>query len=275
MSSGYEFVGGGTRDLAWINSTGHRNQIRMLIESATQQKSNPTLCVLGAGACNDLDLPSLLGIFSQITLVDLDGESVQRALEKRQLAPSNQISLVSDLDVSGVYALLKQYGEHPSAELLAKIKRVVTDVKLSDLQQYDVIVSTCMLSQLQNHVFENCQNDDESLAELLALTRRRHLQLLVEHTNPGGSAILVTDVTSSEALPELAGDSFEVSESSWQKIVQGNHFHGMSPLGINRDFDHDEQLQRLTEKTMTSRPWIWNATERLYACIAYYMSVKK
>jgi len=275
MSGGYEFVGGigSSQDFPWINAAAHREQICRFLKSATQ-RDHPTLCVLGAGACTDLAIESLLETFASITLVDLDGELLEQALKGRQLDSFEQIEVIGGLDVSGAHSLLKQYGERPSGELLAEIKNVASTAKLPQLQQYDVIVSTCLLSQLQHHVFENVEKDEETLAELLAISRRRHLQLLIEHAKPGGGAILVTDFTSSEALPELAGSGFDVSESSWQKILKGNHFHGMNPLGIIHDLDHDEHLQKMLEKQFTSRPWVWNATERLYACMAFYM-VKK
>ncbi len=51
----------------------------------------PTLAILGAGACNDLDLRRLSSHFSKITLLDYDSGSMQQALNTYHLEHTNTV----------------------------------------------------------------------------------------------------------------------------------------------------------------------------------------
>lgn len=53
----------------------------------------PTLLVIGAGACNDLDLSRLIPLFSKITLLDNDKEALEAALINYHLEQCNRITL--------------------------------------------------------------------------------------------------------------------------------------------------------------------------------------
>lgn len=51
----------------------------------------PTLAVVGAGACNDLDLTKLISHFSKITLLDYDARAMETALETYHLTDCSYI----------------------------------------------------------------------------------------------------------------------------------------------------------------------------------------
>lgn len=280
MSSGYEFVGGGfgsfnpsdpRTDTTWRNAANHREQISKLLIGSTRV-TQPTLCIWGAGPCTDLDLESLINHFDITTLVDLDDDTMKDGLRIRGLDSSEKIKTIGGLDLTGVSDLIANYKSgktEDKEQRMGQILRTAIDYRTDRLERYDVVASTCLLSQLQNHITENVGEDDPSFVKLLQVTRRRHLELLLDHTKPGGSAILITDLTSSDALPELKQAGGMVSESIWKQIESGNFFHGMNPRAIGAEFVQNENIKSQLANTMMSRPWIWNATERLYACIAY------
>lgn len=54
----------------------------------------PTLAIIGAGACNDLDLQRLCAHFSKITLIDRDVTALQTALTTHQLHNCSNIELI-------------------------------------------------------------------------------------------------------------------------------------------------------------------------------------
>ena len=56
----------------------------------------PTLAILGAGACNDLDLERLSSHFSKITLIDYQTDSMQAALATYHLEDSPVVECLSD-----------------------------------------------------------------------------------------------------------------------------------------------------------------------------------
>ena len=219
-----------------------------------------------------MDLELLVQHFSHITLVDIDGATLRDAVKARGFAENKQITVVGDADLTGVNALLTKCKSDFSAENIEQVKTASKGFKIAELKQYDVVASTCLLSQLQNHVFISVGDRDQAtFAELLAMTRQRHLELLLELTVAGGKAVLITDLTSSEAIPELKTTGLEIPRSIWDKIYNGNHFHGMSPISFNNDIKHLRSEGQIAEFQMAP-PWLWNASVRLYACIGYCLS---
>ena len=53
----------------------------------------PTLAIIGAGACNDLDLKALSAHFSKITLIDYDSTAMNKAISTYHLENSSVIEL--------------------------------------------------------------------------------------------------------------------------------------------------------------------------------------
>ena len=74
-----------TKD-AWDLFASHRVQMTALIEQAVGvlplSFGKPTLCVLGAGNGNDLDLAKIAPQFSEIRLVDLDPTALGRVKDR-------------------------------------------------------------------------------------------------------------------------------------------------------------------------------------------------
>jgi hypothetical protein len=76
----------------WESYTYHRGhvtslilQARQLIDESNKEKS---LCPLGAGNLNDVDLGQLLAVFDKVTLVDIDHEAIDDSLRRQsQLSP--------------------------------------------------------------------------------------------------------------------------------------------------------------------------------------------
>ena len=63
----------------WTIAKPHRDRLtKLLVDRLIDVREHPrTLCVLGAGNCNDLDLHQLLQHYDRIDLVDLDGAAMQ------------------------------------------------------------------------------------------------------------------------------------------------------------------------------------------------------
>ena len=84
---------------AYEDWTGYRNALTSYLIQETNQVSLPlsfcanmeeeallpTLAIIGAGACNDIDLSALLPHFSKITLFDYDESAMNMALETYEL----------------------------------------------------------------------------------------------------------------------------------------------------------------------------------------------
>lgn len=265
----------------------HRAQVTRLLEQAAAsvgERDGPrSLCVLGAGNGNDLDLPVLCQTYEQITLVDLDQEALDHLAAFHAVdSLSGKIELVGGVDLSG---LLDGQGEaSPGGELGVEqwIERARHPVKPERLGRYSVVASTCLLTQLIDSLAVGtgqtsgaatatesiAQPDLEpSLAERCLAIRDGHLQLLSELVAPGGVIVLVSDFVSSDTLPEL----FDVEEQSLGRLCssainQGNFFTGANPVVLAHWFK--TRSRESFQEVRLATPWRWIMGNRVYALTA-------
>ena len=88
----------------WARFAGHRAEVTRRIEAAATNQA-ASLCLLGAGNANDIDLQTLVRRYSRIELVDLDSTALQMGVQSQQLSPSPQLTLC-EVDVTGGLASL-------------------------------------------------------------------------------------------------------------------------------------------------------------------------
>lgn len=81
------------------------NQVSVPLSfSANMDESSllPNLAIIGAGACNDIDLQILTSHFSKITLMDYDAKAMETALETYHLTNSSQLEC-KIVSLNGLY----------------------------------------------------------------------------------------------------------------------------------------------------------------------------
>ena len=84
----------------WDRYAAHRAHVMDHLTRG-QQGGNRRLCVLGAGNCNDVDLPALLSAFREVHLVDLDGDAL-RGAAMRQACQTQRGLHQHIADVTGI-----------------------------------------------------------------------------------------------------------------------------------------------------------------------------
>jgi hypothetical protein len=67
----------------------------------------------------------------------------------------------------------------------------------------DVVVSTCILSQLIDTASQIVPPEAPEFLSLIQSVRRGHLARLLEPTGAGGHTLLITDLVSSDTVSEL------------------------------------------------------------------------
>jgi hypothetical protein len=253
----------------WREFAPHRERLVALLEEHRPAGAR-SLCVLGAGNCNDLDLRRLLASFDCITLVDLDSVAMQRGISSQLHEPALRSRVVAaSLDVTGVFHDLAQWGAAGVAfdpprlhRLMERLNRTPAPVALG--RQFDCVISTCLLSQLIDAVRSVVGENPTTLVPLVQSLRRQHIRTLGELTSPAGLTALIFDYVSSETVPSLASCAeSQIVALSKQLIAAGNFFTGLRPSLVEYDF---ESLlgRRKGGSTMALPPWRWNLGPRLY-----------
>ena len=98
---------------------------------------------------------------------------------------------------------------------------------------FDRVASTCLLSQILETAAHSLGKGHRQLADAEAALRAGHLRLMARLAAPGGEAVLVTDVVSSQMLAALPALPAEALAGLLTRLGRkGNHFRGVHPRQI-------------------------------------------
>lgn len=261
----------------WAAYSSHRNQVFKILRSVSVSPKN-TICVWGAGRTVDLDLIGLLNHYSQIDLVDINPDLTRNALLQRGFDHQSVVSVLDSVDVTGLGNFWSELKGSEAAIDIDEFAKSVNETAL-ELKSYDVVVSTCLLSQLIRKADETIplsntgdRQKNERWASIVRMLREQHIRHLLDHVHPGGYAVLITDLTSSVALPEMLDPNMN-ADILMKSVVEGNHFHGLHPLLIQQTCNQSKGTAK-PNGVRISAPWIWDSQEMQYLCLAYQIQKK-
>lgn len=261
---------------SWESYASHRRRLTdLLLES--KPAGAASLCVLGAGNCNDLELGELAGAYEEIRLADIDGHALLRGVARQSPANPQRLSLLGDCDVTGVAGQLAAFRPDSPAsdadiaqclEALAG-SSAAEKIRAGRSAAFDVVASTCLLSQLVEAVRRTLGESHPRLVDLVLAIRRQHLRLLTRLAAPGGVMLLVTDFVSSETAPELLSDGeVDLVRLASRLLQSGNFFTGANPLAIRREWSADPLVASRLALVELLAPWKWRLEHRTFLVAA-------
>lgn len=255
----------------WTTYASHRQQVT---ERLLRRASSPPgrIGILGAGNCNDLDLAALSRVYREINLVDVDAASLRRGADRQGGFDRAALRLHGGIDLTGCWSNFARWerGEKPAeAEVAAAIEQARHCVEGAFGGPFDVVVSTCVVSQLIDSAVLALGANHPRLLDLILALRTAHLRLLCRLMAPGGRGMLATDFVSSVTLPELSAEA----EPDWPALLEqilprGNFFHGLNPLVLRSLFQSDPELAQHATGAELTGFWRWNQGSRIYAVCA-------
>ena len=130
----------------WQRYASHRHRLMQLVEQAG---TGGKLAVFGAGNASDLELAWLVERFDEVHLIDLDEPALARAQARHVVKFPERVVLHPSIDLSGLLEQLEPWAEAfpEQAELSARAVEAAGKL-VRELGQFDVTLSTCVLSQL-------------------------------------------------------------------------------------------------------------------------------
>lgn len=239
---------------------GHRQRTTQLIlESASE--SARSLCVLGAGNAYDLELERLLARFQRVHLVDIDAEALARARARVPELLRAGLVTHAPLELSGLFHEAERYLrlEVTPAQLgtapAAGARRIAGALPAP----FDVVASTCLLSQLQLSLLRLLGDSHRPfvvLRELLSLT---HLRTLAALTAGDGQALLLNDLCEAAVFPAGRPRGPEdLGPLMAQLVAAGHVVHSSHPGLLALTLRDDPVLSRAFGPARLSEPWLWN-----------------
>lgn len=216
--------------------------------------------VLGAGNCNDLDLPALLEHFAVVHLVDLDEEALKWA--RARVAPVDRRRvLLRPLDLTGCLSQLSLWARRrlEPAHLLS-IATVSSDASAARLGPgFEVVMSACVLSQIMDCARRALGPTHPDLPALARALLAGHLRLMASTLQGGGRGILASDIAYAQDLPlQDLPDEVDPIATLGLALHTGVAFSGCDPRLACQMLLQEETLSEMTRNVALETPWLWD-----------------
>jgi hypothetical protein len=180
------------------------------------------------------------------------------------------------VDLSGWFQHLERWGKMQVTpqEVMAAPAAGASGIAAALPGPFDVVVSTCLLTQLQLSLLQLIGDRHQlfvALREFLTLT---HLRTLAALTKPGGRALLVTDLCERAVFPVgRPSDEADLAPLMQELVAAGHVIHSSHPELIKITLGDDPVLARTFAPAELSAPWLWqNGPERCFLVYALLLS---
>ena len=252
----------------WDGFKDHRAHLTELCARDVALGSGQTLCVLGAGNANDLDLEALAARYRSITLVDLDIAALERAMARQTAATRSRLLCRAPVDVSGMLGRLTRWkASRVTPDELAELPGLAARELAARLGgTFDVVLSACLLTQMQLGLL-TVLGEDHRLFEAARFTLTLgHLRTLSELAAPGGRVLMASDLTSTDLAPAiLSTPPHELGALAEQLTREGRIFQVANPALWREMVKDDPSLCAELELRPELSSWLWhNGTTRTF-----------
>lgn len=258
---------------------GHRTRLTHEISLRAPEGGRGRLCLLGVGNANDVDLERLAGCFREIHLVDVDRAAVAGAVARLSDVHRSRTVIHAPFDVSGIFDRLDEWSRRPPAPgvIAQEIEAAPARVAAALPGPFDVVVSCCLLTQLQLVLLEVVGDRNPRFDELRTAVSAIHVRTLAELLAPGGVALLATDLTANNTYPldELPPDA-DLTALMATLLAAGNVIHAAHPGRLSAEIRRDAALRaRYVVGHPVVGPWLWrNGPEWIYLVYALELTAR-
>jgi hypothetical protein len=253
----------------------HRERLTAAISALHRAGSAGRLCVLGAGNAYDLDLPHLATLFREIHLVDIDDAALAGAYARQDAATKARLFLHAPVDLSGLFDRLEAWRDfRVTPEELASYPEDASNRVVESLPgPFDVVVSACILTQMQLSMLSALSASHRLFEASRQLLNVMHLRTLAKLLVPGRRAILASDLSSNLLFP-LSPEATDLKALLLDVLSAGKFFYAVHPDLLAWTSQEDPVLKRLARVSPPVDVWLWkNGTERTF--LVYALEVER
>jgi hypothetical protein len=248
----------------------HRERLTDAVSARHVPGASERLCVLGAGNAYDLDLSRLATVFREIHLVDIDEAALTGAYARQDPATQARLFLHAPIDLSGLFDHIEAWREfRVTPDELAAYPDVASSRIVAALPApFDVVVSACVLTQLQLSVLSLLSASHGLFEALRQLLNVMHLRTLAKLLVPNGRALLASDLSSNLLFP-LSPDTTDLQGVLVDVLCAGKFFYAAHPDLLHWASREDPVLRRIAKLSAPVDVWLWqNGAERTFLVYA-------
>ncbi len=244
----------------------HRARVTRLLIEAGRDAHVDRLCVLGAGNGNDLEPALLAQGFAHVALVDVDADALHHAAQRWR---QDRLALVPEFDVTGVLDAMRDTRADDDTSIDALHRAIQAAQPAVSGGPYNVVASTCMLSQVLGNVVATLGRSHPRLASTMLALRRAHLELMYRTLATGGRGLLITDYVSSVNRPDLPTIPPAALANAMRDAVARKQFMtGTNPAAIHAHLTRDQAWADRVEHVTVDGPWAWWIGSKTFAVSA-------
>ncbi len=245
--------------------SGHREHLMRLLATVG---GAPDIGIFGAGNCTDLDAEQLAHDFSEVHLIDVDAEALERGRESFPASERDRVITHGGIDLSGFEDRIDEWGDRFPDN--AELRRVAVGSIHSILgrigRTFHVVLSDCILSQLPIAYRRAWVTSRTNWSSLFTAITAVHLGTLVGSLQPGGRGAIACDALGSKTAPEIR-DLVGASAEELQRFVQ----EGLATGAVSLDPDPSALLRglavpglrELVDSPKVTEPWLWDTGDVL------------
>ncbi|MBX2819423.1 MAG: hypothetical protein KTR29_07070 [Rhodothermaceae bacterium] len=242
----------------WDYYEGHRQQVMSLLEEVSAGKKG-RLCILGAGNCNDIELPALVERFDEIHLVDWDADSLQEGIKKQGIARESVV-LHTGIELTGIGHYIERWKKTPPSnrDIDQGISLLSEPLDVGIDTAFDVVLSSSLLTQLIELPIALLGSNHSRTEEVVLKIRAAHFRLMASLMAARGTGVLVTELISSNTCKELFQcPEDRLSELYYQLIEEQRYFQGTNPKTLIPALLEDPFMSSQIAETKLTAPWRW------------------
>ncbi len=186
------------------------------------------IAILGAGNCNDLELPALARAFKEIHLFDIDGQAIKAAIGRQEI-DVRRACHPHEEDLTGVAALLEAWRDESPEESAAQVAALERlSPLIAENGAFDVVLSTCMLSQVAINL-RDFFGVVPVLNTALSAAIIGHVMLATALTRPGGTLLIVSDCITNQFPIREEAERHGPLKAIFNLAARGAAFPGTDP----------------------------------------------
>lgn len=248
----------------WGSFQSHRRRVTDLIIGLAPTEAPPPrgnqLAILGAGNGNDLALDEIVAHFDRVHLVDIDREALERARDRQPAPVAERLQLHAPVDLGGGLTEVGKFRRRTAtAAELGALPGAAMRLALAAVPlRFQAVASTCLLSQLVHGCQQLLGDDHDQIQEIACAVVVAHLRVMTQLLEPGGLALLVTDMVSSDTYPL---EELWSQRSPWALVDElettGNHLSGTTPKFLRRIVSTDPVIAPMAGRVELETPWLW------------------
>jgi hypothetical protein len=202
-------------------------------------------------------------------LLDLDREAVESGVNVAESLQTSRVQIVAPVDLASPLATTTAASWSGADSIAQLCQRLVNPLAVLPVAPADVVVSTCVLSQILSGLTQSVTDKHPQFLSLIQAVRRGHLVRMLQLLKPGGRGILISDFVSSETTPGLPSiDDASLPKLLAQALATGNFFSGLHPGVMLQDLGTAPGVASSVDSPVMTAPWRWQMGPRTYAVYA-------